>query len=317
MKKTIILVSIILISIILVLPTIDKKGKQDKSAWPVLKGPYLGQAPPGKTPKVFAPGILSRKTDEQDIVFSGDGLSVYFTFVNDAGEYITKFMKTENGIWTKPYFPDYMKEHKLRYPNLSHDGKRLIFVKKIFLPDGKYQRNIMIADIISPGIWGEPESIGSEVNSGYHQAHPSLTKDATLYFYSDRAGSAGKVDIYFSSLVNGKYQVVQNPGSPLNSDINEFNPCISPDEDFIIFNSADLPDKIGGHDLYISFRNSDLKWTKPINMGENINTESSEYKPFVTYDGNYFFFSSNRGGSQDIYWVDAKIIDDLKPDKLK
>ena len=34
---------------------ISYKGKDNKPDFPILKGPYLGQKPPGKTPEVFAP----------------------------------------------------------------------------------------------------------------------------------------------------------------------------------------------------------------------------------------------------------------------
>ena len=33
-------------------------------------------------------------------------------------------------------------------------------------------------------------------------------------------------------------------------------------------------------------------------------------------DGKYLFFTSRRRGKADIYWVDAKIIEDLKPKNL-
>lgn len=44
------------------------------------------------------------------------------------------------------------------------------------------------------------------------------------------------------------------------------------------------------------------------NMGDNINTEGHELCPFVTKEGKYFFYTSNK----KIYWVDSKIIDTLK-----
>jgi hypothetical protein len=37
----------------------------------------------------------------------------------------------------------------------------------------------------------------------------------------------------------------------------------------------------------------------------------------VTLDGRFFFFLSNRTGEYETYWVDAKIIEDLKPKELK
>ncbi|MBE0664240.1 MAG: hypothetical protein IH584_00350, partial [Candidatus Aminicenantes bacterium] len=51
-----------------------------KSEFPKLSGPYLGQKPPGLTPKIFAPGIVSSKDNyEFKIAFTPDGKEIYFT----------------------------------------------------------------------------------------------------------------------------------------------------------------------------------------------------------------------------------------------
>jgi Tol biopolymer transport system component len=50
-------------------------------------------------------------------------------------------------------------------------------------------------------------------------------------------------------------------------------------------------------------------------MGNKINTEKSENRPYVSPDGKYFFYTSTIRGNRDIYWMDAKIIDALKPKK--
>jgi Tol biopolymer transport system component len=50
--------------------------------FPILKGPYLGQKPPGMTPEIFAPGIVSTGLDELNSVFSPDGDEFYFCVRN-------------------------------------------------------------------------------------------------------------------------------------------------------------------------------------------------------------------------------------------
>ena len=67
MKK----ISIFLLFLFLILiMQLDLKA-EDK--FPVLKGPYLGQKPPGMVPKVFAPGIISTEAAEGCSSFSRDG----------------------------------------------------------------------------------------------------------------------------------------------------------------------------------------------------------------------------------------------------
>ena len=49
-----------------------------KKKFPVLKGPYLGQEPPGMTPEISAPGIFSTEKRELNLVFSSKGDEFFF-----------------------------------------------------------------------------------------------------------------------------------------------------------------------------------------------------------------------------------------------
>lgn len=52
-------------------------AQQDE--FPVLKGPYLGQKPPGMMPEIFAPGFVStNKYTENSCSFFSDGRECYF-----------------------------------------------------------------------------------------------------------------------------------------------------------------------------------------------------------------------------------------------
>ena len=46
------------------------------------------------------------------------------------------------------------------------------------------------------------------------------------------------------------------------------------------------------YDLYVSFLNPDSTWTKPISVGETINTLFSEGSPFIAADNRTLYFSS-------------------------
>ncbi|SEJ15136.1 WD40-like Beta Propeller Repeat [Dyadobacter koreensis] len=59
-------------------------------------------------------------------------------------------------------------------------------------------------------------------------------------------------------------------------------------------------------DLYVSFKQKDGTWTKPMNLGKEINTEEfTETTPFLAPDGVTLYFSTDRKGGQgsnDIYY---------------
>ena len=113
--------------------------------------------------------------------------------------------------------------------------------------------------------------------------------------------------------------IIRNITPPLflNENINlkgylNWTPFVSPDERYLIFSSHRNGGQ-GDGDLYICFRKKDLTWTRPINMGETINTRHQERFPYVSPDGKYLFFTRpNPPNRDDIWWVSAKIIDRLR-----
>ena len=76
---------------------------------------------------------------------------------------------------------------------------------------------------------------------------------------------------------------------------------------------------LGVSDFYISYQNSNGEWSELKNMGQPINSEYEENCPTLTPDGKYFMFNRRDviTGKGNIFWVDAKIIGELKPDELK
>ena len=70
---------------------------------------------------------------------------------------------------------------------------------------------------------------------------------------------------------------------------------------------------LGEDDLYVSFRKPDGSWIPGVHLGPKINSPASENRPYVSPDGKFLFYTSNKDGNRDIYWVDAKILTALKP----
>ena len=50
----------------------------DEADFPELTGEYLGQTPPGDTPQLFAPGIVSTGMYARDIAMTPDGTELYY-----------------------------------------------------------------------------------------------------------------------------------------------------------------------------------------------------------------------------------------------
>ena len=286
---------------------------QEEAHSALLKGPYLGQKPPGMNPEIFARGVISTFAQEGSCSFSADGN--LFLFVR-AGAEIDGIMIMEqiNGVWTEPHLaPFSVGDYDWDFV-LAPGENRVYFASGRPLHAGgdpQPYHSIWQTEL-RQNTWSEPQLLPSVINSGSHDSFPSVTSNGTLYFFSRRAGGLGKSDLYRSKRSNGAYKKVENLGSPINTEYSDLDAFIDPEERYIIF-ASNRPGGYGEDDFYISFRDDD-SWTKPVNMGSKFNSPAHEYIPYVTPDKKYLFFTSNKSGNREIYWVDAQVIDSLKPD---
>ncbi len=290
-------------------------GRCAEDDFPVLKGPYLGQKPPGMTPELFAPGVVSTEKREINSVFSPDGKEFFFA-QNNGGTLMMYFSKQIDGIWTKPKAFPYCEGTFNGDMNYSPDGKRLYYCSNRKTEASLGNLDIWYSERAETG-WTEPVNLGTSVNSSSSETYPVFTKNGGLYLGSNREGTRGDKDVYFSRFIDGRYTEPMPMGEAINSDFGEGDTYVAFDESFMIINSWGRPDGYGRGDLYISFKLADSTWSKAKNMGERINTEYLEFCPMLSPDGKYLFFTSYRRGNGDIYWVDAKIIEKLKPKEFK
>ena len=305
-----------------------------------LKGPYLGQKPPGKTPEIFAPGIISTGFSERIAAFTPDGKEFYYAVWGPPHGVIIH-LREVNDHWTKPEVAPFSGQYQGDF-TMSSDGNRIVFSSNSpFVGAGEPQDDYYcwIVERTEVG-WGKPKPFGPLINSTESFAGcPTIADSGNLYFFSNRTGGKGNDDIWMSEPINGNYSEPVNLGDSINTVGFDLDPFIAPDESYIIFARIDKERK-GDFDLFISFVKDDGNWTQAENMGEKINSSGSEFCPTVSPDGRYFFFTSNRtsfelysdipltyerklkilnspgNGSADIYWVDARIIEELKQDVL-
>jgi hypothetical protein len=66
--------TVALIPILILLAAMNAVSRQtERIARPELTGPCLGQKPPGMTPEIFAPEIVSKEGDQGRLFIAGDG----------------------------------------------------------------------------------------------------------------------------------------------------------------------------------------------------------------------------------------------------
>lgn len=292
-------------------------GEQDD--FPDLEGSYLGQKPPGMTPEIFAPGIISTEDfGEASSAFSKrDDVFLFNRRRPSEGHTTIYFAEKKNGVWTEPIPVPFNSPYADWDFHFAPDGTTLYFTsKRPVNQDNKPSKhaNIWMTELTHSG-WSEPVMLGFPINTlASHDCCTTLTKNGTLYFFSRRKGGLGQSDIYRARLEEGKYVEVENLGKPVNSEYSDYDSFIAPDESYIIFSS----DRTGGYgkfnDMYVAFRKMDGTWAELKNLGYEFRDSGING---VTLDNKFLFYTCGRTGNDDIYWVDAKIIEDLKPDELR
>jgi ankyrin repeat protein len=284
-----------------------KRAGADTSAprFPELKGPYMGQKPPGDRPERFLPGIVSAHYNAHTaIVFSPDGQEAYWTEMSPP-EGKVMGMKMAGGKWTYP-----QPAFKGRDASLSPDGRKVFFIqlrpfRKGEKPAGETDgwECFWYMERTASG-WSEPVSVGEAVNSiGVHW-QPSVDKDGHLYF------SEFEKNIYRSEYKNGEYQKPVNITELFkNADLQGNTPFISPEGDHLLFSAQGQ--------IHVSFKKKDGSWTNKISLGDEINARGMNGSPRVTPDRKFLFFvSAGQGRPWGIYWVSADIIGRLRKEYL-
>lgn len=142
--------------------------------------------------------------------------------------------------------------------------------------------------------------LAKQINTKFHEGPAVLTKDnKTMYFTRNNVIKGKKTNSKdgVNQLLIFKTTKKDNKWSdpvrlPFNND--EFSvghPALSPDEKKLYF-SSNMPGGTGGTDLYYVEILGDTSFSKPLNLGSEINTEGNEMFPFITESG-YLTYASD------------------------
>jgi len=253
-------------------------------------------------PSIFGESVISGPDYERGGTFTPDGKTFYFSKRSPSGYFSAICVSHyRNGKWSMPEIASFSGHFVDQDPIISPDGSKLFFTSRRPV-NGKEREDsdIWSAEKTDVG-WSQPQNLGPPVNTSANEGYATVTREGTLYFHSSREGGRGSFDIYRSRSLNEKYAEPENLGDAINTPAAEAHPFIAPDESYLVFLSVGRSDEIIGDgnryvrgDLYVSLRRDGV-WTTARHLGSDINTAAAELCPFVSLDGKYLFFTSERG----------------------
>lgn len=327
--------AVVLVGLFVLIGCCCERGEEVAELAPAPTGPYLGQQPPGTTPELFCATGLG----ERDTAITPDGGELFFSVWERGQGYLLHRADGPDG-WSAPEIADFASaSHSALEPFVTADGVWLYFISNRPQPDGTEPEHFDLWRVPKTEAgWGEPELLPAPVNSDHEEFYPSLTDDGDLYFTSDRPGGHGGEDIWFAERAGDGWAEPVNLGDAVNSPGPEFNSLIASDGSWLIFGAAREGD-LGRGDMHIAFRGPDGAFLPAVNMGAPINSEGLDYCPALSPDGSIFFFTSNRvpeggpepttyaelaaalvepaNGRDNIWWVSAEVIEDLRKQVLE
>ena len=280
-----------------------KKQNSKDNDLPITRNAYFGQNPPGLIPEIFAPGIVSLNgRQENGISFSPNLDEVYFSAEKKDGDSDIYFSKLEGKKWTpikKANFTKGKKDAEMQ-PFVSFSDKKIYFTAhNSDLTDTKIWYVNRLKDS-----WGDAIKLDSPINDD-QVFYANQAKNGDLFYTN-----VSKIKMNYAPNKNGEFPEVQEV--EIEFGVHGF---IAPSQDFLVVNARNKEDdKRKDHDIYVYFKGKDGTWTKPINLGNTVNSNFSENTPSITPDGKYLFFCrKNEGGVSDIYWVSTEVINKVRP----
>ncbi len=276
-------------------------------------------------PEKFAEGIISTdEASEFDIAFTPDGKTAFFT--RRIGNNKQKLWQTtlDRGVWSNPVQLPFSTDRD-ETPFCSPDGKTLYFGSARLIEGrpskGNFDMNIWQVER-TKNKWGDPKPLNSDINAIQEDKEewPSSNEnfifslDNVNFIYTTMLRGEKVIEVYTTTKKGNEFsQPEKISGLFQNEKSWKYSAVLSPDGQYLVFNSYEAEGGVGGEDIFIS-KKSDLGWTKAKSIGNLVNTKAEESSPRFSPDGKYFFFgrefrqNPDQDGVWNVFYIETQYL---------
>jgi outer membrane protein OmpA-like peptidoglycan-associated protein len=203
-------------------------------------------------------------------------------------------------------------------PIVTPDGKTMYFVRDGH-PLNKYgasgSQDIWVSDISNGIDKATAQHMGAPFNDQRYNTVVGVSPDENTLIIKN----AYKNGVYEGSGYSMVYRTREGWSKPEALDIKDYKSMskgkyvganwTQDGKSLLLSFSESSTDDL--QDLYVSHRQPDGSWSRPLNLGSDINTKKGEHSPYLASDGKTLYFSSNRDGGEGNYdiWVSKRLDD--------
>ena len=216
---------------------------------------------------------------------------------------------TANYVFAPKNMGDSINSAALEYfPSLTIDGSKMIFTRRVNNDEDFYESNFI------NGHWTNAKPIAGKINTNLNEGAQNISQDGQWLIFTgcNYPEGVGSCDLYIAyKTKNGGWTDPENLGPIVNTDFWESSPSLSPDKRDLYFSSS-RSGGFGGKDIWVTHRSIAGKWSRPENLGPQVNTSGDEGCPFIHADNQTLYFNSNGHpgyGMTDLF-VTRKTTDD-------
>ncbi len=148
--------------------------------------------------------------------------------------------------------------------------------------------------------WGEPQQViipkFNDLCKGQFLTACLSNDGKTLILAFSEKKNSKQDDLYVSFLgKDGRWTKPESLGDDLNTGETETTPFLASDN-YTLYFASDRKGGLGGTDIWVSKRTdrSYRKWSKPINMGDKVNSDANEMSYTISASGEYAYMSTKK-----------------------
>jgi outer membrane protein OmpA-like peptidoglycan-associated protein len=184
---------------------------------------------------------------------------------------------------------------------------RTFLVINQFIPDGGMDVGFSVIRQINDSTWSFPEPLTiDDYYTRQSGTSISMSSDGEVMIMGlSRNDTYGDLDLYISfRKEDNTWSAPKNMGKKINTKYRESTPYLSLDMKRLYF-SSNRPTSLGGMDLYFMDREDDTweNWSEEKHFIAPINSRFDDSQPCFNPTTGFFYFTSKRDGSSDIYRV--------------